>query len=435
MLLVVILTVFLDLVGYGIVIPLMPFYVKKMNGSGVIVGVLLSSFAIAQLLATPILGRLSDKYGRRRVILLSLIGNAASMVVFAFAANLAILPLLFLSRMLAGATAGNLAACQAAIADVTDRESRAASMGRLGAGISLGLIFGPVFGGWLNELGSWVPPVGAAAMALLDVVLTFFLMPETLRARRSSRSLPPVGSFGAAPIAPTPAAPAPLGPESTAVTRPGTPSIWAVLSERRMAAVLVLYFLTFLCMSNIQVALALLTQERLQWGPAEVGYSFGLFGTIGLIVQGALIGRLVRALGELSLIIIGALLNGAGMLLIGFGHTSAPVIGGLVLVGSGIALTNPSLSSLASRLARDEQQGAVLGFAQSAGGLARTVGPPWSGFLYEHLGPASPFIGGAITAAFSFLVGLSVRADGLKRREGTGPSTPNAPGGGAEGSA
>src|SRR5689334_14508421 len=139
-------TVLLDMMGFGIVIPLLPFYVQSMGGSAEVVGVLLGTFAAMQMVATPLLGRMSDRYGRRPIILASLAGNALAMVVFAIAAERAWLPLLFASRILAGATAGNLAACQAAVADVTSGPERAAGMGRVGAGIGLGLVFGPVLG-------------------------------------------------------------------------------------------------------------------------------------------------------------------------------------------------------------------------------------------------------------------------------------------------
>ena len=160
----VFLTVFLDLIGFGIVIPLFPFYVKSMGGSARTVGFLLGCFSFTQFVAMPLLGRLSDRVGRRPVILLSLAGNAASMLLFALATKVSLLPLLFASRILAGATAGNISSCQAAIADVTEGEERAQGMGRVGAGIGLGLVFGPALGGLLSLYGTWAPPLGAAAL-------------------------------------------------------------------------------------------------------------------------------------------------------------------------------------------------------------------------------------------------------------------------------
>jgi MFS family permease len=177
-----------------------------------------------------------------------------------------------------------------------------------------------------------------------------------------------------------------------------------------MASVLAISFLTFMSMTNIQVGLALLAQERMGWGPKQVSYIFGLFGLCGLIIQGGLIGRLVRTFGEINLVVVGAALNAAGMLLIGFARTPATLIPGLVLFGVGVAVTNPSIASIASRLARDEQQGAILGFAQSAGTLGRTIGPTWGGFLFRTFGSTAPFMSGAMAAVFSLLIGISVRS-------------------------
>jgi MFS transporter, DHA1 family, tetracycline resistance protein len=405
---IVVFTVFLDLVGFGLVIPLLPLYVDSMNASKVMVGIILSCFSFAQFVATPILGRLSDVHGRRRIILFSLAGNAVSMIIFAVATQWGLLWMLFASRLLAGATAGNLSACQAAIADVTDRSERTKSMGRLGAGIGLGLVIGPVMGGVLSEVAPWAPPVAAAAMAVIDVVLTFFYMPETLRSRRS---VPPVSSGATTAGATAGAAAAGLATPTPAVAeaRP-LPSLRSIISERKMAAVLILFFLTFMCMTNLQVALALLAKERMGWGSTEISYSFGLFGFCGLVIQGGLMGRLVKWLSEIYLVIIGAVLNAGGMLLIGFSRSSPMLIGGLVLLGIGIAVTNPSLSSLVSRLARDEQQGTVLGFAQSSGTFARIIGPTWSSILYDGINSTAPFVSGAVAALLSLLIGSSVKA-------------------------
>lgn len=380
MVLFVFITVFLDLVGFGIVIPLLPFYVKSMGGTPETVGVILACFSFTQLVTTPILGRLSDRFGRRPVILVSLLGNAAAMVVFALATRLSLLPLLFISRIIAGATAGNLSACQAAIADVSKGTERAQGMGRIGAGIGLGLMLGPVIGGVLSKIGPWAPPLGAAAMALADLAGAFFFMPET-RVRRDAE----------------PAADKPK------------PTLGQVLSQRKLLIVLALYFLTFLAMTNLQTALALLVHARFDWGETEVGLLFGLVGFIGLVIQGGLIGRLARAYASLDLIVAGAALLCGGMLLLAAGARPAAAVGGLALVGIGLGLTNPLLSTTASELAGSEQQGAVLGFAQSSGGLARTIGPIWAGFLFGRVGTGAPFFSGATAAALSVVLGLALR--------------------------
>lgn len=377
----VFLTVFLDMIGFGIVIPLLPFYVQSMGGTAEIVGLLLASFSLTQMIATPILGRLSDRYGRRRVILVSLAGNAISMVIFAIAAERSLLPWLFMSRILAGATAGNLAACQAAVADVTDGATRAAGMGRLGAGIGLGLVIGPVLGAALSRLHPIAPPLAAGSLALMDLVGAYVLMPETRTLARAD--LPA----------------AERDPRSLA----------QAIADPRILSVMAIYFLTFLCMTSVQVALPLLANARLAWGEHEVGHVFGLYGLMALIVQGGLIGRLSRRFAAATILVAGALCVALGMVAIAEAHGAALLLVGVALTGFGVGLTNPTLAALASQHAGRERQGVILGVAQSSGGAARTVGPVWSGVLYTRLGPSAPFVGGMVAAIVSVAVAVALQ--------------------------
>lgn len=383
-------TVFLDLIGFGIIIPLLPFYVRTMGGSAETVGFILASFSVTQLIATPFLGRLSDRYGRRPVILLSLAGNAGAMVLFALATRTSLLWMLFASRILAGATAGNLSACQAAIADVTTGERRAAGMGRLGAGIGLGMVLGPVLGSSVSHIGAWAPPLAAAALACADLIGAFFLMPETNVTHGATASAAPEAN---------------------------KPTLAQVLSQRRIVAVLALYFLTFLYMSNMQVALALLTNARLAWTQTEIGHVFGLFGLVMLIVQGGLIGRLTRAWGSIQLVIGGSLVSMVGLATIALSHHALPLVGGLTLLALGLGVVNPSLSAIAADAAGSGRQGTVLGFAQSAGGLARTLGPLLGGLLFARVAAGAPFVAGAVAATLAAALSVSLKAgdEGLKR--------------------
>ena len=381
-------TVLLDMIGFGIVIPLLPFYVQSMGGSAEVIGILLGTFALTQTVATPLLGRASDRWGRRPIIVASLTGNAFAMVLFAVAAEQSWLPLLFVSRILAGATAGNLAACQAAVADVTSGADRAAGMGRVGAGIGLGLVIGPVIGGAISHLHPNAPPLAAGALALLDLIGVLFLMPET-RTR----------------VTPDPAVP-------TARRR----SLREAVVQPAILSVMAIYFLTFICMTNVQVSLALLADARLGWGAAEVGHLFGLYGLMALLIQGGAIGRLSRRYPAVNILVGGTCAIGLGMAAIGSAYSPAALMLGVALAGLGAGLTNPTLASLASQHAGAEQQGAVLGFAQSAGGAARTVGPVWSGFLFARLGAASPFMSGVVAACISLAVALALRRRTLSMR-------------------
>lgn len=378
------LTVFLDLLGFGIILPLLPFYVGQMGGSAETLGILLGCFSLTQLLATPILGRISDRFGRRRVVLVSLAGNALSMVAFALASKLVLLPLLFASRIVAGATAGNISACQAAISDVTRPEERPTAMGRLGAGINLGVTLGPLLASALSGVGIWAPPLAAAALAFVDFVSAFFLMPETLHLR------------------PEPAAPPPSKTESAMRSL----ARWPVLS------VLFMYFLTFLCLTNLQVALALLAQLRFSWGPREVAWLFTIFAAASFVVQAGLIGRLARRVGEIALVVSGALCTALGMLLIGQARQPAVLVAGVAFFGMGFGATTPVLTSLGSQVARADARGFVLGILQSSGGLARTFGPLLGGVLFQRVAPNAPFLLGVVAALVSIGLALTHRAKG-----------------------
>jgi DHA1 family tetracycline resistance protein-like MFS transporter len=381
-------TVFLDLVGFGIVIPLLPFYVQSMGGSARVVGILLGCFSFTQLLATPILGQLSDRHGRRPIILLSLVVNALAMGLFALASHERLLALLFTSRILAGATSGNLSACQAAIADLTTPDTRARAMGRVGAGIGLGLVVGPFIGGLLAQWGAWLPPLAAGALASLGALGVLLAMPETHPPSARSTSKSP-GRLDALRHTPR---------------------------RRALTLVLVLYFLVFLAMTTLQVAFALLAQSRFGWSTKEVGYAFALFGGLGLVIQGGLIGPLSRLVGEVRLLIVGALLFSAGLLGVALASRALPLVGATVLIGTGMGLIQPLLASLTSQAASPSHQGVTLGLAQSSGGLARTVGPVASGALYSALGSSAPFTVGALVALLAAALGTRLSREGLGKK-------------------
>lgn len=383
---IVFLTIFLDLIGFGIIIPMLPLYVKTMGGSAQVVGFILSVFSFTQLLATPVLGKLSDRFGRRPIILISLAGNAASMVIFALATEARILPLLFVSRIIAGATAGNIASCQAAIADVTTGEERAKGMGRVGAAIGLGMVLGPAAGSALAVLGPWGPPMGAAALALGDLIAAFFLMPETRTA-----------------------APEPSQRDVSAAATHEKGALAELLGEPRILLVFSLYFLMFLAMTNMQVALALLAKERFGWGEKEVGAGLSGFGATSLVIQGVLIGRIVRVFRPVNVAVSGGLFMAAGLLAIGFSQSSLSMIVGIGCIALGMGVNGPVLSTMASDLAGEKRRGTVLGFAQSSGGLARTVGPVLSGFLFTTFSSTAPFVGGAIAAVLMSTLALTLR--------------------------
>ena len=354
-------TVFLDLVGFGIVLPLLPLYVDHMGGTSATVGALLSSFALAQLVATPLLGRASDRFGRRSVILLSLAGNVAAMIIFARAAEARYLPLLFVSRILAGATSGNLSACQAAIADTSEGPARTEGMGRLGAGISLGMMIGPFLGGMFSKFfGEPGPPLAAAAFAFVDLVAVAVLMPET-RARRTRTDDPPTHDVIAATV-------------------PKLSHASVIFADKRIVVVLLLYFMTFLCMSDMQVGYALLANTRLALGPPErsarpTGSSAPSCSPCRRLLVGRLSTRMRpldllrwwrdRCAPAAALVIMGVSFDAVRRCWPGSDRARDAASG----------WSTRCSPRTASEYAGAQSRGTVLGFAQSAGGLARTVGP------------------------------------------------------------
>ncbi|MDT4966011.1 MAG: hypothetical protein QOJ64_748 [Acidobacteriota bacterium] len=350
-LLIIFITVFIDLVGFGIVIPVLPYYVEgtKFNASARMVGLLFASYSIMQFLFTPVLGRLSDKHGRRPVLLVSLIGTSIGFLILGFATTLW---MLFLGRIIDGISGGNISTAQAYIADVTKPEDRAKGMGLIGAAFGLGFTLGPAIGGILSHWGIGVPFIFAGCLALANAVLLYFKLPETI----------------------TPDHPARV---SAALGR-GWSNLVAALRRRRLALVLGVYFLFIVAFSIMTTTFALFTMYRFGYDPAHNGYLFMYVGIIGVIIQGGLIGRLVKTFGEMPLILVGALLFALSLFAMPFtgpntGLFTLLLIGGVFAVGNSLA--TPSLTALASKSVGPAEQGTVLGVTQSAASLARAVGP------------------------------------------------------------
>jgi multidrug resistance protein len=366
-LIVIFTTVFIDLVGFGIVIPVLPFYAEgtAFNATPRTVGLLFASYSIMQLIFSPILGGLSDKHGRRPVLLLSIIGTGIGFLVLGLATTVW---MLFIGRILDGITGGNISTAQAYIADVTTEENRAKGMGMIGAAFGLGFIFGPAIGGILSHWGIHVPFFFAAALCFANAVLLFFTLPETVTADHPAKHSAAGGRS--------------LG------------HIIASLKQPKLAYVLIIYFLFIVAFSIMTTSFSLYTMFRFGYDAQHTGYLFAYVGVIAVIIQGGLIGRLVKRFGEIPLVIFGALCFAISLFAVPFVGPAAGGLGGL-LIGGGVfsmgnSLATPALTSLASKSVGAAQQGVVLGVTQSTASLARAVGPSLTAILISssiaHLG-------------------------------------------------
>ncbi|MGE5170147.1 MAG: MFS transporter [Rudaea sp.] len=397
--LVVFLTVFIDLVGFGIVVPLVPIYSRHFGASGWQIGVVIASYSAMQFVFSPIWGRLSDHHGRRPILLVSTAGAALSYVLFALASDVAGHPLglgmLLVSRMVAGACGGNITVAQAYVADITPPEDRAKRMGLIGMAFGLGFIFGPAISGVALALGGAAAPGWtAAALCAANFLLAWFILAESLnRGSVPSRRRPQVSQW------------------------------MHTLSQPRIGLLVLIFFLATFAFSCFESTLPLLVSDNFDLGiavdaarPATTVVSLFVFcGVIAALVQGGAIGALVKALGEPRLVALSLLLTGVALALLPFIKGQGPLVWSallrasngpwiamllaLALLSIGSALTRAPLFALLSNLAAPTEQGATIGVAQSAGALARIVGPLFAASLYFHA-PALPYVVcGAISIA------------------------------------
>ncbi len=415
-------TVFVDLVGFGIILPLLPFYADRFGASGTVIGVLVLSYSAAQLLFAPVWGRLSDRFGRRPVLLVGLVGSAVSYLVFAFAGS--ILALL-LSRIMAGVGGANVPVAQAYIADITPPERRAGGMGLIGAAFGLGFIFGPAIGGLLAPISPAAPGLAAAALCAGNALVAFFFLPESLtweerearRRQEGAGSDPEIGieTGGTHPTggvdrtdrtdrtARASRAGRAVGDPTPAAALLPTTDLRAVVRNREFTTVLLLTFLFTAAFSTMHPVFPLFASERFGLDERAVGWLFAFLGTVSAIMQGGVVRTLAPRIGEDRLVRLAAVPFVAGLLLIPMAPSVPFLLVALALLAVGFGGTLPSLVSLLSRAAPDELQGSSLGIGQSVGALARIAGPLAGGLAWDLFGPSGPFLFGALLAGLAAL--------------------------------
>ncbi len=369
------LTVFIDLLGFGILIPILPSFAKKELGvDETAIGIAIAIYSFVQFLFNPVFGRLSDKHGRKPVIVVSLFLNAAGYVLFAYTHSYI---MLLVSRVIAGIGGSSIGVAQAYIADVTTKENRSKGMGLIGAAFGLGFVFGPLMGGFLSEYGYMVTGFAAAGFSLLAFLLTLFYLPESNLNREASTQK-----------------------KRSLFDIEGTKKI---LSRPELFILVLLFFILTFSFANIYGTFALLGIQVYGFSDLQNGYMFGIVGLSSAIVQGGLIGYVNKIMSKKYIIIIGAFLIMITLALIPYGQTFLGLALVSVVLSYGTGTLQPTILSLISEVTSDAEQGITLGINQSFSAFARVLGPLWGGFAFEFLGYPFPFLTGAV---FTFLIFL-----------------------------
>lgn len=383
----ILLIVFTDLVGFGIVIPLLPLYAETMNPSPLLFGLLMASFSLMQLIFAPILGRLSDRRGRRGVLLVSLAGAVAGYLLFAIADSFVVL---LLSRVVAGIAGANIATAQAVIADVTPAEQRARGMGLIGAAFGLGFIAGPALAGVLVRISPAAPGIGAAAFSATAFVMTALLLEETL----------PPGRRDAVP------------------RRLGVAALLHAWGDPVLGRLLAIALAVLAGFSAFEVTFAQLVYRRFGLHAGNIAFLFAYVGVLAAAMQGLLVGRLAHRLGESRLLLVGLASTALGLVLIAAQHSLPALVAVLPVLTFGQAMVMPALSTLVSHTAPVERQGETLGAYQGAASLARVIGPMAGQLALGHLGLAAPAIAAALAAAVAAVAATALPSRAAASRIG-----------------
>lgn len=380
---VIYLTIFLDLLGFGLILPQLQYYADHFGASPFQVGLLMAIYSLMQFVMAPVWGQLSDRVGRRPILLVSIAGSIVAYVIFGLAQTVEVL---FLSRFLAGITAANLAAAQAYLTDITPTEQRARAMGMIGAAFGVGFIVGPALGGVLAGWGG-NPAIGAAGalLALVNFVGAFLYLGESLppELRRKTSGVYRL----------------PLADAASALKIPGIAPLAAVL------------FFTVFAFSTLESTFVLLAVRDYKLTVQGVGWVFALVGVMAAIVQGGLIGPLTRRFGERRLLLTGLVLQAPCFWLLPEMPTHTGLVIVLAVTSVGNALGNPTMTSLLSKFAPEDRRGEVFGVTQGLGSLARVLGPVWGGWSFGALGSPAPYHSSGVILALVALAAAWVVRD------------------------
>ena len=379
-LLVLMVTAFMDMVGLLMVLPLLPFYAVELGGSGMVVGVLVSSYAVAQLISAPLWGRVSDRYGRRPALLIGLGFAAVAYVVFGYAESLWVL---LLSRLVQGAGGGTTGVISAYVADATEPENRARSLGWISAATNLGVALGPVLGSLTYAWGREAPGLIAAGLSVLNMAFAW-------RFLRESRELS-------------------TDAEAPRVRR-SREAVWGVVrnSAEPASRLIWIYAVAMGAFQGMTSILALFLALRYGVTEQTIGYFFMYIGAISVLTRAGILGPVVDRFGEARLSRFGSVLLALGLATIPLTRDYLTLALAVALIPVGTAFTFPCITSLLSRVIERHERGLYMGVQQTFGGMARVIGPLWAGWAYDHLGVGVPFWTGAVLVMGTLLLGLGM---------------------------
>lgn len=374
------LTVFIDLLGFGILIPILPsFSVKELHVDEAAIGIAIAIYSFVQFLFNPVLGKISDKYGRKPVIVVCLFLNAMGYIVFAFTHSYI---MLLVSRVIAGIGGSSIGVAQAYIADVTTRENRSKGMGLIGAAFGLGFVFGPLIGGLLSSYGYAVTGYVAAGFSLIAFTLTIFYLPESLKLKEVSGD---------------------LSSQSQRRKLFDFAAMKRILQKPDLALLILLFFILTFSFANIYGTFALLGLKVYGFTDMQNGYMYGIVGLSSAIIQGGLLGRINKLMTKKAVLIIGSILMMISLAMIPYAGTFLGLAIVSVVLSYGTGTFQPTILSLISEVTSETEQGITLGMNQSLSSFARVLGPLWGGFAFEYLGYPFPFLTGAV---FTFIIFL-----------------------------
>ncbi len=403
---VLLMAAFVDMMGYAMVFPLLPFYAVRFGGSAQVIGWMVASFSIAQVAAAPLWGRFSDKWGRRPGLLIGLAGSGVAFLIFGFANSLW---LLFVSRIAQGASGGTTGIMQAYVGDSVPPEDRAKALGWLSAATSGGVMIGPAIGSLSNSrLGPEAPGVIAAGLCMINLIFAWRWLPES-RPQDWAPSTPSTEEVEVGTLTET------VDPDAAQQrTRKSVSAmVWETLRypRKETSELIWIYSVAMMAFSALTAVLGLFLMERFQMTEANIGYIFLYLGAISVFMRAGVLGRVVRAFGEVRVMRLGAILLAIGLIAYPLPGRFSGLLLVMALVPIGTALLFPSTTGLLSRRGGKDQLGQLMGVQQGFGSVSRIVGPLWAGALFQHVSPDAPFYAAGAVVAFAAVLAGRLRPE------------------------